>query len=105
MINVANLCPSEYTLVITKDPLEVMQLYSLGALNLSMKFHGCLFSFYTGLPFYAISNTRKIENFCKDIYYSGQCLKEDVPIRTGFLTDIIPFRNGVLQKMITQLSK
>lgn len=46
---------------------EIFSIFELANLSISMRFHACLFSFYTNTPVIPIYTTRKIKNLLKEL--------------------------------------
>lgn len=63
---------------------EILSIFELADLSIVMRFHACLFSFYTNTPFIAIYTTRKIKNllneFSWNYKYELVTNEKDIPL-------------------------
>lgn len=63
---------------------EILSIFELADLSVVMRFHACLFSFYTNTPFIPIYTTRKIKNllneFSWDYKYELVKNEKDIPL-------------------------
>lgn len=72
----------------TLSVYEVLYLLSFVDLYLPMRFHACLFSIYSKIPFIPIYTTRKVDNLLKEINweysYKLKCNELDLPLELDY---------------------
>ena len=87
---------------------EIFSIFELADLSISMRFHACLFSFYTNTPVIPIYTTRKIKNLLNELEweYKYELIKneKDIPLDID-LDHLLHVYNNLHKRGVVRLNE